>query len=92
MTPSGDVFISDRSKRQLLNDRFGALACEMEGAAIGHVCVCCGVPYVILRAISDDMDENKGMDFVKFCALAAKKTVRAVKEFVMHIDNNALMR
>lgn len=64
----------------------------MEGAAIGHVCVCCGVPYVILRAISDDMDENKGMDFVKFCALAAKKTVRAVKEFVMHIDNNALMR
>ena len=89
---SGDVFISDRSKRQLLNDRFGALACEMEGAAIGHVCVCCGVSYVILRAISDDMDENKGMDFVKFCALAAKKTVRAVKEFVMHIDNNALMR
>lgn len=80
---SGDIFISDRSKRQLLNDRFDALACEMEGAAIGHVCVCCGVPYVILRAISDDMDENKGMDFVKFCALAAKKTVCAVKEFVI---------
>lgn len=80
---SGDIFISDRSKRQLLNDRFDALACEMEGAAIGHVCVCCGVPYVILRAISDDMDENKGMDFVRFCALAAKKTVCAVKEFVI---------
>lgn len=80
---SGDIFISERSKRLLLNDRFGALACEMEGAAIGHVCVCCGVPYVILRAISDDIEENKGMDFVKFCAMAAKKTVYAVKEFVI---------
>ena len=79
---SGDIFISDRSQRLRLNDRFGALACEMEGAAIGHVCYCCKVPFVILRAISDDINENKGMDFVKFCALAAKKTVFAVDRFV----------
>ncbi len=78
---SGDIFISNRSQRLRLNDRFGALACEMEGAAIGHVCSCCGVPFVILRAISDDINENKGMDFVKFCALAAEKTVFAVDIF-----------
>ena len=78
---SGDIFISDRKKRLLLNDRFGAFACEMEGAAIGHVCYCCNVPFLILRAISDDLDENKGMDFVKFCELAAKKTVFAIDRF-----------
>lgn len=78
---SGDIFISDRPQRLRLNDRFGAIACEMEGAAIGHVCSCCGVPFVILRAISDDLDENKGMDFVKFCALAAEKTVTAIDRF-----------
>ncbi len=78
---SGDIFISDRSQRLRLNDRFDAIACEMEGAAIGHVCWCCKVPFVILRAISDDIDENKGMDFVKFCALAAEKTVFAVDRF-----------
>ncbi len=78
---SGDVFVSDRKKRLRINDEFGALACEMEGAAIGHVCYCCGVPFVILRAISDDMDENKGVDFVKFCALAAEKTVFAIDRF-----------
>ena len=75
---SGDIFISTRPQRLRLNDRFGAIACEMEGAAIGHVCHCCGVPFVILRAISDDINENKGMDFVRFCALAAKKTVNAI--------------
>ena len=79
---SGDMFISARPKRLRLNDRFGAIACEMEGASIGHVCYCCGVPFAILRAISDDINENKGMDFVKFCALAAQKTVHAVDRFV----------
>ncbi len=79
---SGDIFVSDRRKRMRINDEFGAVACEMEGAAIGHVCYCFGVPYGIIRAISDDLDENKGMDFVKFCELASKKTVLAVTEFV----------
>lgn len=79
---SGDIFVSDRKQRLKINDRFGALACEMEGAAIGHVCNRCEVPYGIIRAISDDLDENKGMDFVKFCELASKKTVTAVSEFV----------
>ena len=79
---SGDIFVSDRKQRFKINDRFGALACEMEGAAIGHVCVRGEVPYGIIRAISDDLDENKGMDFVKFCELASKKTVAAVSGFV----------
>lgn len=78
---SGDIFVSDRRKRLLINDRFGAVACEMEGAAIGHVCHCCRVPYAVLRAISDDMDENKGVDFVRFCALAAEKTVAVIDAF-----------
>lgn len=79
---SGDIFISDRRQRLRINDRFGALACEMEGAAIGHVCYRCGVPYGILRAISDDLDENKGMDFIKFTRLASEKTVTAISRFL----------
>lgn len=78
---SGDIFVSDRRKRLLLNDRFGAMACEMEGAAIGHACYCCKTPFAIIRAISDDLDENKGVDFVKFCSLAAEKTVKVMDLF-----------
>ena len=78
---SGDIFVSDRSKRLRLNDRFGAIACEMEGAAIGHVCYSCKVPFAVLRAISDDLDENKGVDYAKFCESAAKKTVFAIDRF-----------
>ncbi len=84
---SGDIFVSDRKSRLKLNDRFGAISCEMEGAAIGHVCYSCKTPYAIIRAISDDLDENKGMDFVKFCELASKKTVDAISGFVMEFKN-----
>lgn len=79
---SGDIFVSDRRKRMLINDRFGALCCEMEGAAIGHACCCCDTPFAIIRAISDDLEENKGVDFMKFCALAAEKTVAVIEGFV----------
>ena len=78
---SGDIFVADRRKRLRINDAFGALACEMEGAAIGHVCYCCKTPFAVLRAISDDLDENKGVDFVKFCESSAKKTVFVINGF-----------
>ncbi|RGU82118.1 5'-methylthioadenosine/adenosylhomocysteine nucleosidase [Ruminococcus bromii] len=79
---SGDIFVSDRKKRKRIADTFGALVCEMEGAAIGYVCYALKTPYGIIRAISDDLDENKGVDYEKFCKLAAKKTVGAICEYL----------
>ena len=79
---SGDIFISDRKKRKRIADTFGALVCEMEGAAIGYVCYALKTPYGIIRAISDDLDENKGVDYAKFCELASKKTVGAICEYL----------
>lgn len=54
----------------------------MEGAAIGYVCYALKTPYGIIRAISDDLDENKGVDYEKFCKLASKKTVGAICEYL----------
>ena len=34
---SGDQFISSEARKQEIVERFGAIACEMEGAAIGQV-------------------------------------------------------
>ena len=82
---SGDIFISERRKRIKIGETFNALACEMEGAAIAHICSRTEVPCGILRAISDDLNENKGMDFVKFCEMASKKTVAVVSDFVNNI-------
>lgn len=79
---SGDLFVSRRSKRQRINIRFNALACEMEGAAIGHVCFRNGVPFCVFRVISDDLNKNQGMDFKAFCRIASRRSIMVITEYI----------
>ena len=60
---SGDQFISKQEQRDRIKDNFGAIAAEMEGASIGHVCYMNGVPFGVLRAISDGANDDSHMDY-----------------------------
>lgn len=79
---SGDAFISAHARRQRIADMFGALACEMEGGAVGTVCYRNEVPYAVLRCISDDFNENEFVDFLRFREIAAEKSICAITEFI----------
>ena len=79
---SGDQFISDNAKKDWLKATFNAAACEMEGGAIGHVCVRNKIPFGILRAISDGGDDEASMSFPEFAALAAKNSIEVMKKFL----------
>ena len=69
---SGDQFISNGERKRFIADTFGAVCCEMEGAAIGHVCYVNGVECLIVRSISDSADGSAHMDYPQMVALAAK--------------------
>jgi adenosylhomocysteine nucleosidase len=45
----------------------------MEGAAIAHTAYRNGVPFVIIRAISDKADDSAEMDYPTFEAIAAER-------------------
>ena len=79
---SGDVFVAAKDRRRRIADMFGALACEMEGAAVGQVCYRNEVPYAVLRCISDDLNGNDFVDFMTFRSLSAEKSVKAISEFI----------
>ena len=53
---SGDRFVADFETKKLIKDRFGAMACEMEGAAVAQTAFVNGVPFAVVRAISDSAD------------------------------------
>ena len=55
---TGDVFVADREMKERILSNFDVLACEMEGAAIAHVCRCAGVDFAEIRDISDNADES----------------------------------
>lgn len=63
---SGDQFISDRKTKDFLIREFGGICCEMEGAAIAQAAYLNGIPYLIIRAISDKADDSAGMDYATF--------------------------
>jgi len=60
---SGDRFISDSDTLRWLQREFSALATEMEGAAVGHTCNLNGLPFVVVRGLSDTSGETASDDF-----------------------------
>lgn len=79
---SGDQFIASAERKEFIRRTFGAIACEMEGAAIGQVCHVNGVPFCVLRAISDSADGSSHMDYPQFVQLAAGQSVRLLRAFL----------
>lgn len=79
---SGDIFISEVSQRKNINNTFGALACEMEGGAVGHVCFRNNVPFCVFRVISDDLENSEGEDFSTFCKKASEISISVIHRFL----------
>ncbi len=79
---SGDRFVSDPETKTRIVERFGAAACEMEGGAIGQVCALNGVPFAVVRTMSDSADGGAVEDYPAFvgkaAAVSAKIVIRAV--------------
>ncbi len=83
---SGDVFVAATEKKTYIRDTFGAVACEMEGAAIGQVCTVNAVPFAVVRAISDGGDEESSMDYPTFVKMAAATSAEVLKKFLASLS------
>ncbi len=81
---SGDQFISGFEERNRIVTEFGGLCCEMEGGAIGQVCYLSGVPFVVVRCISDDTNGEGAEDYMAFektmSEICASMTMRMLGE------------
>ncbi len=77
---SGDQFIVSADRKKEIFNKFGAVACEMEGASIGQVCYVNNVPFAIIRSISDGKGE--ALDYFTFSELAAKQSIKILKKFI----------
>ena len=69
---SGDIFVDDSALKATLRDGFGAAAAEMEGAAIAQAAVANGIPFVILRTISDLAEHQANVSFDELEQYAGK--------------------
>ena len=79
---SGDQFIEDKQKVLAFRDTYNALCTEMEGAAVAHTAYANRVPFIVMRTISDNADENADMSFTEMAAIAAERVSFIVKEMI----------
>ena len=79
---SGDQFISDNGVKDAIIHNFGGFAVEMEGAAIGQAAYLNGIPFLIIRAISDKADGSASMDYPAFEAAAARHSLNLTLELI----------
>lgn len=80
---TGDQFIAAKEQKERISSMFEAIAAEMEGGSIGHVCYINQVPFAILRSISDS--EGGAMDYQTFAEQAAEQSIEVVKEFIERV-------
>lgn len=83
---SGDLFVSDDAVRTRLVCDFGACCCEMEGAAIAQAAHLNGLPFVVVRVISDKVGSTTAVEYSAFEARAAAGCAAIVRDMVKEPD------
>ena len=78
----------DEYKAKVIADT-GASCTEMEGGAIAQAAYVNGVPFVILRAISDKADNSAEMDYPTFETIAAHRCAEITRKFAKSLKNLA---
>jgi adenosylhomocysteine nucleosidase len=82
---SGDQFIADKARKAQIVADTGAICTEMEGSAIAHAAWRNGIPFVIIRAISDKADDSAEMDYPIFEAIAARRCADVIVAFAQSL-------
>ena len=86
---SGDLFVADPAVGGRIRERFGAACAEMEGSACAQVCAAWGVPFVVVRSISDAADHAAQVDFRSFTRLAAARAETLVRGMLSRLAARA---
>ena len=87
---SGDQFICSKEQKEKIIADTGAVCAEMEGASIAHAAYRNGVPFVIIRAISDKADNSAEMDYPVFEAIAARRCAQVTMAMARKLGGEGL--
>jgi 5'-methylthioadenosine/S-adenosylhomocysteine nucleosidase len=81
---TGDQFLTrdEINHHRYLLDELAGDAVEMEGGAMAQVCAVNGVPYVVIRTISDRADGDAVHDFNRFLPEVARNSFAIVRHIL----------
>lgn len=83
---SGECFISDSKMKKSIMEEYSPYCVEMEGAAIGHVAYINNIPFVVIRCISDNADDEAYTNYDTFEKNSAEHSANIVLNMMKIID------
>ena len=82
---SGDQFVASKEQKNKIIATTQGVCTEMEGAAIAQTAYRNGLPFVILRAISDKADDSAEMDYPTFERIAAHRCAEVTRKMAKQL-------
>ncbi|MBO7744970.1 5'-methylthioadenosine/adenosylhomocysteine nucleosidase [Paenibacillus sp. MWE-103] len=82
---SGDQFIASRDAVRGLYEELGGACTEMEGASLAQVCAMNGVPFVVIRSMSDKADGSAHVNFAEFTIQASVNSHAIIDDMLRHL-------
>ncbi|WP_210367413.1 5'-methylthioadenosine/S-adenosylhomocysteine nucleosidase [Bacillus sp. REN3] len=86
---SGDSFMNDPERVESIRSKLPELyAAEMEAAAIAQVAYQFGVPFVVIRSLSDIAGKDANLSFDQFLQTAAKNSAELILFMLEELKKN----
>ena len=84
---TGDSFVAGNDKIEAIKSHFPeVLAVEMEGAAIAQAAQALGLPFLVIRAMSDNANHEASISFDEFIIEAGRRSAQVLLAFLKAMD------
>jgi len=82
---TGDQFVAGGEPARLIRETYAPDAVEMEGGAVAQACYLNGVPFLVIRTMSDSADENAAAQYDNFLERAAAQSAQIVRGMLQRL-------
>jgi adenosylhomocysteine nucleosidase len=82
---TGESFIT-HNERESLIERFNPLCVDMESASVAHTCFANNMPFIVIRSMTDNADENGSESFENNIEMAAQNSIMLVEELIKKLS------
>ena len=79
---TGDVFVNDPVLKAKIAGDYAPLCVEMEGAAVGQIATMGNIPFLVIRTLSDNADENADQTYDNFLERAAYQSANIILNMI----------
>jgi adenosylhomocysteine nucleosidase len=83
---TGEAFITHNERENLI-ERFKPLCVDMESASVAHTCYVNNIPFIVIRSMSDNADENGSESFKSNMELAALNSIKFTEGLIRKIGS-----